>query len=127
MLMARVWAHDVVNESQNLKRRLRKARSPLAAAAFLSVKMAAHCALSLLADPSPIRPLWKPALLPTFGNLAAMFSGAVKIGDLDDFISPAQACVVNLEGGKLPNNVLADAEVRRAAPSGPGAAVSALT
>ncbi|KAI3438965.1 hypothetical protein D9Q98_001379 [Chlorella vulgaris] len=39
-----------------------------------------------------------------------MFSGAVKIGDLHDFISPAQACVVNLEGGKLPNNVLADAE-----------------
>ncbi|PSC72354.1 cytosolic Fe-S cluster assembly factor narfl [Micractinium conductrix] len=31
----------------------------------------------------------------------AAFSGAVKIGDLNDFIAPSQACVVSLEGGKL--------------------------
>lgn len=30
-----------------------------------------------------------------------MFSGAVKIGDLNDFIAPSQACVVSLSGGKL--------------------------
>ena len=30
-----------------------------------------------------------------------MFSGAVKIGDLNDFIAPSQACVVSLDGGKL--------------------------
>lgn len=28
----------------------------------------------------------------------ANFSGAVKIGDLNDFITPAQACVLNLDG-----------------------------
>jgi hypothetical protein len=38
------------------------------------------------------------------------FSGAVKIGDLNDFIAPSQACVVNLEGGKLATSD--DAEVR---------------
>lgn len=38
------------------------------------------------------------------------FSGAVKIGDLNDFIAPSQACVVSLQGGKL--EVAADAEVR---------------
>jgi hypothetical protein len=38
------------------------------------------------------------------------FSGAVKIGDLNDFIAPSQACVVNLEGGKLAT--ADDAEVR---------------
>lgn len=30
-----------------------------------------------------------------------MFSGTVKIGDLNDFIAPSQACVVNLNGGKI--------------------------
>lgn len=39
-----------------------------------------------------------------------MFSGAVKIGDLNDFIAPSQACVVSLEGGKL--TATEDAEVR---------------
>ncbi|KAL4424954.1 hypothetical protein ABPG77_009683 [Micractinium sp. CCAP 211/92] len=38
------------------------------------------------------------------------FSGAVKIGDLNDFIAPSQACVVSLQGGKL--EVAADAEVQ---------------
>ena len=28
------------------------------------------------------------------------FSGAVKIGDVNDFITPAQACVLNLDGSK---------------------------
>jgi hypothetical protein len=28
----------------------------------------------------------------------ANFSGAVKIGDLNDFIAPSQACVLNLDG-----------------------------
>ena len=28
----------------------------------------------------------------------AGFSGAVKLGDLDDFIAPSQACVVALSG-----------------------------
>ena len=40
-----------------------------------------------------------------------MFSGAVKIGDVNDFIAPSQACVVSLEGGKLAA-AAADAEVR---------------
>ena len=31
----------------------------------------------------------------------AAFSGAVSIGELNDFIAPSQACVVNLEGTKL--------------------------
>jgi len=39
----------------------------------------------------------------------AAFSGAVKIGDLNDFIAPSQACVVSLEGGKLAG-AAADAE-----------------
>ena len=30
-----------------------------------------------------------------------MFSGTVKLGDLNDYIAPAQACVVALQGGKL--------------------------
>jgi iron only hydrogenase large subunit-like protein len=30
-----------------------------------------------------------------------MFSGAVKLGDLNDYIAPAQACVVALQGGKI--------------------------
>jgi hypothetical protein len=30
----------------------------------------------------------------------AQFSGAVKIGDLNDFIAPSQACVVSLQGQK---------------------------
>ncbi|KAL4434294.1 hypothetical protein ABPG75_000735 [Micractinium tetrahymenae] len=38
------------------------------------------------------------------------FSGAVKIGDLNDFIAPSQACVVSLQGGKL--DPAADAEVQ---------------
>ena len=50
-----------------------------------------------------------------------MFSGAVKIGDLNDFIAPSQACVVSLEGGKLA--AAADAEVRRA--QGPGQMLAA--
>lgn len=45
--------------------------------------------------------------------MAAAFSGAVKIGDLNDFIAPSQACVVSLEGGKLA--AAADAEVGCAA------------
>lgn len=28
----------------------------------------------------------------------AQFSGAVKIGDLNDFIAPSQACIVNVDG-----------------------------
>lgn len=40
---------------------------------------------------------------------AMSFSGAVKIGDLNDFIAPSQACVVTLEGNKLS---AADPEVR---------------
>lgn len=31
----------------------------------------------------------------------AAFSGAVTISDLDDFIAPSQACVVNLQGNKI--------------------------
>jgi hypothetical protein len=31
----------------------------------------------------------------------ASFSGAVRIGDLNDFIAPSQACVVSLNGNKL--------------------------
>jgi hypothetical protein len=30
----------------------------------------------------------------------ANFSGAVKIGDLNDFIAPSQSCVLNLDGSK---------------------------
>ena len=30
----------------------------------------------------------------------ANFSGAVRIGDVSDFIAPTQACVVNLDGSK---------------------------
>lgn len=30
-----------------------------------------------------------------------MFSGAVKLGDLNDYIAPSQACVVALQGGKI--------------------------
>ena len=41
-----------------------------------------------------------------------MFSGAVKIGDLNDFIAPSQACVVSLEGGKFAGAPV-DAEVRQ--------------
>lgn len=33
----------------------------------------------------------------------AKFSGAVTVTDLNDFIAPSQACVVNLDGGKLQN------------------------
>jgi len=31
----------------------------------------------------------------------ASFSGAIRIGDLNDFIAPSQACVVSLNGNKL--------------------------
>lgn len=48
------------------------------------------------------------------GSMA--FSGAVKIGDLNDFIAPSQACVVSLEGGKLA--AASDAEVRQKDPEG---------
>lgn len=30
----------------------------------------------------------------------AQFSGAVKLADLNDFIAPSQACVVNINGSK---------------------------
>jgi hypothetical protein len=30
----------------------------------------------------------------------AQFSGAVKLADLNDFIAPSQACVVNIHGQK---------------------------
>ena len=30
----------------------------------------------------------------------AQFSGAVKLADLNDFIAPSQACVVNVDGSK---------------------------
>lgn len=30
----------------------------------------------------------------------AQFSGAVKLADLNDFIAPSQACVVNIHGKK---------------------------
>lgn len=30
------------------------------------------------------------------------FSGAVKLGDLNDFINPSQACIVALEGARRP-------------------------
>jgi hypothetical protein len=30
----------------------------------------------------------------------AQFSGAVKLADLNDFITPSQACVVNIHGKK---------------------------
>lgn len=42
------------------------------------------------------------------------FSGAVKLGDLNDFIAPSQACVVNL----APNSKLGpvDLQVRVACP-----------
>ena len=30
----------------------------------------------------------------------AQFSGAVKLADLNDFIAPSQACVVNISGKK---------------------------
>ena len=29
------------------------------------------------------------------------FSGAIKLGDLSDFIAPSQACVVKLDGSKV--------------------------
>jgi hypothetical protein len=42
----------------------------------------------------------------------AQFSGAVKIGDLNDFIAPSQACVVSLQGQKqTPNQAAAGAKV----------------
>ena len=31
----------------------------------------------------------------------AAFSGAIKIGDLNDFIAPSQSCVVSLNGNKI--------------------------
>ena len=34
----------------------------------------------------------------------AKFSGAVRIGDVNDFITPAQACVLNLEDVKAPQS-----------------------
>ncbi len=33
----------------------------------------------------------------------AQFSGAVKLADLNDFIAPSQACVVNIHGKKEGN------------------------
>ena len=39
----------------------------------------------------------------------ASFSGAVRIGDLNDFIAPSQACVVTLNGNKLDINAEAEA------------------
>lgn len=44
------------------------------------------------------------------------WSGAVKIGDLSDFIAPSQACVVSLEGTKLTDAAL-DAEVSEHLPA----------
>ena len=38
----------------------------------------------------------------------AQFSGAIRISDLNDYISPSQACVVALKGSKL--QVSVDAE-----------------
>ncbi len=32
--------------------------------------------------------------------MMAQFSGAVKLADLNDFIAPSQACVVNVDGSK---------------------------
>jgi hypothetical protein len=44
--------------------------------------------------------------------MANGFSGAVKIGDLSDFIAPSQSCVVTLEGNKI-LDASSDLEVRR--------------
>ena len=35
------------------------------------------------------------------------FSGAVKLGDLNDFIAPSQACIVALEGARRPGRICA--------------------
>lgn len=43
--------------------------------------------------------------------MAAKFSGAVKLGDLNDFIAPSQACVVKLNGGKV-EQLSADAHTK---------------
>ncbi len=40
------------------------------------------------------------------------FSGVVKLTDLNDFITPAQACVVSLSGKKTVAASVAPAEVR---------------
>jgi hypothetical protein len=37
----------------------------------------------------------------TVAVMAERFSGVVKLGDLNDFIAPSQACIVNLNGGKI--------------------------
>lgn len=44
----------------------------------------------------------------------AQFSGAVKIGDLNDFIAPSQACVVSLQGQQkqTPSNAAAAAAAK---------------
>ena len=39
------------------------------------------------------------------------FSGAIKLGDLNDFIAPSQACVVNLKGQETAKIQAAPAEV----------------
>ena len=39
--------------------------------------------------------------MPVAGVAMSGFSGAVKLGDLDDFINPSQSCVVALNGDKL--------------------------
>jgi hypothetical protein len=39
------------------------------------------------------------------------FSSTVKVGDLNDFIAPAQACVVSLQGKKLEAAPPADLQV----------------
>ena len=42
----------------------------------------------------------------------AGFSGAVRLADLNDFIAPSQACVVNLEDLKKGSGLSQDFEVR---------------
>ena len=37
---------------------------------------------------------------PLWHGLMAQFSGAVKLADLNDFIAPSQACIVNVDGSK---------------------------
>lgn len=49
----------------------------------------------------------------------AQFSGAVKIGDLNDFIAPAQACIVNVDGTPKTGASKLNAQVRRYAAACP--------
>lgn len=61
----------------------------------------------------------------------AQFSGAIKIGDLNDFIAPSQACVVSLSGIKetdqtAPEPEFGAVQIQRRAPAGfPQAALAA--